>query len=352
MMRPLWKKVLAAIVAAALLPIAASAQELTVMTSGGFTAAVERLAPQYTRQTGVKVTTLLGPSMGETPQAIPNRLARGEHADVVIMVGSALQKLIDTGLVAPASRVELADSRIGMVVRSGTPKPKIDSVEHFKQTLLHADSVAYSDSASGVYIETTLFKKLRIEGPMMAKSKKIPRIPVATVVADGSYQLGFQQVAELLPVAGVQFVGKIPEPLQSITRYAAGVPVNAEHPEAAKRLLAYLQSGDAQAVARVTGLDPASPGACRHPSHQFRQFQRGRCQRPSAAFEDPYVARHLRFDQRHRRQHRMRAGRHCDRRHGGNTDAGLHQSQQRGDMPGLADARLVRRECRQRPIQQ
>ncbi len=96
--------------------------------------------------------------------------------------------------------------------------------------MLHADSVAYSDSASGVYIETTLFKKLRIEGPMMAKSKKIPRIPVATVVADGSYQLGFQQVAELLPVAGVQFVGKIPEPLQSITRYAAGVPVNAEHP--------------------------------------------------------------------------------------------------------------------------
>lgn len=175
------------------------------------------------------------------------------------MVGSALQKLIDTGLVDPASRAELADSRIGMVVRSGAPKPKIDSVEHFKQTLLHADSVAYSDSASGVYIETTLFKKLQIEGPMMAKSKKIPRIPVATVVADGSYQLGFQQVAELLPVAGVEFVGKIPEPLQSITRYAAGVPVNAEHPEAAKRLLAYLQSGNAQAVARATGLDPASP---------------------------------------------------------------------------------------------
>ncbi|MBV6797202.1 substrate-binding domain-containing protein [Xanthomonas euvesicatoria] len=259
MMRSRWKKWLAAIIATVLLSTAAGAQELTVMTSGGFTAAFDHLAPQYTKQTGVKVTTLLGPSMGETPQAIPNRLARGEHADVVIMVGSALQKLIDTGLVDPASRVELADSRIGMVVRSGAPKPKIASVEHFKQTLLHADSVAYSDSASGVHIETTLFKKLQIEGPMMAKSKKIPRIPVATVVADGSYQLGFQQVAELLPVAGVEFVGKIPEPLQSITRYAAGVPVNAEHPEAAKRLLAYLQSCNAQAVARATGLDPVSP---------------------------------------------------------------------------------------------
>lgn len=148
--------------------------------------------------------------------------------------------------------------RIGMVVRSGAPKPKIDTVEQFKHALLQADSVAYSDSASGVYIETTLFKQLQIQGPMMAKSRKIERIPVGSVVADGSYQLGFQQMAELLPVAGVDVVGKIPEPLQSITRYAAGVPVNADHPAAARRLLAYLQSGDAQAVARATGLDPVS----------------------------------------------------------------------------------------------
>ncbi|MBB4131148.1 substrate-binding domain-containing protein [Xanthomonas sp. 3075] len=255
----MWKKWLGAIVATALLSSAAGAQDLTVMTSGGFTAAFDRLAPQYSRQTGVTVTTLHGPSMGKTPQSIPSRLGRGEHADVVIMVGSALQKLIDAGVVDPASRVELADSRIGMVVRSGARKPKIDSVEQFKQALLQAGSVAYSDSASGVYIETTLFKRLQIEGPMMAKSHKIERIPVGSVVADGSYQLGFQQVAELLPVAGVDFVGKIPEPLQSITRYAAGVPVTADHPDAAKRLLAYLQSSDAQAVARETGLDPVSP---------------------------------------------------------------------------------------------
>lgn len=259
MMRVVWKKLLGAIVATALLSPAASAQDLTVMTSGGFTAAFERLAPQYSKQTGLTVATLHGPSMGQTPQSIPSRLARGEHADVVIMVGSALQKLIDAGLVDPASRVELADSRIGMVVRSGARKPKIDTVEHFKDALLQADSIAYSDSASGVYIETTLFKQLRIEGPMMAKSSKIERIPVGSVVANGGYQIGFQQVAELLPVAGVDFVGKIPEQLQSVTRYAAGVPVSADHPEAAKRLLAYLQSRDAQAVARETGLDPVSP---------------------------------------------------------------------------------------------
>ncbi|MCC8537001.1 substrate-binding domain-containing protein [Xanthomonas axonopodis pv. poinsettiicola] len=258
MMKSLWKR-LTVLVACAVLCATATAHELTVMTSGGFSAAFERLAPQYSEQAGVEIQTVHGPSMGKTPQSIPSRLKRGEHADVVIMVGSALQKLIDAGQVDPASRVELADSRIGMVVRSGAPKPNIDTVAQFKDALLQARSVAYSDSASGVYIENQLFKTLGIEQAMRAKSSKIERIPVGSVVADGRYQLGFQQVAELLPVRNVEFVGRIPEALQSITRYAAGVPVTSEHPEAAKRLLQYLQSEQAQTVARQTGLDPVSP---------------------------------------------------------------------------------------------
>ena len=88
----------------------------------------------------------------------------------------------------------------------------------------------------------------------------IERIPVASTVASGEYEMGFQQVAELLPVPGVTFVGKIPESLQSVTRYSAGIPRNAEHPERAKALLAYLSSSAAQPVVRSTGLDsiPAS----------------------------------------------------------------------------------------------
>jgi molybdate transport system substrate-binding protein len=96
--------------------------------------------------------------MGNAPEAIPNRLARKEPADVVIMVAYALDKLIAEGKVMPGSRVELADSRIGMVVRAGELKPDIGSVEAFKKTLLDAKSVAYSDSASGVYIRNELFE--------------------------------------------------------------------------------------------------------------------------------------------------------------------------------------------------
>ena len=87
--------------------------EVTVMISGGFKAALEKLAPAWEKQTGNHLVVIPGPSMGKTPQAIPNRLARGEHADVVIMVGDALTSLEKAGRTQPDSRRELADRRGG-----------------------------------------------------------------------------------------------------------------------------------------------------------------------------------------------------------------------------------------------
>ncbi|KAF2394397.1 substrate-binding domain-containing protein [Pseudomonas frederiksbergensis] len=248
----------AALILIASLSTVAQAEEIRVMTSGGFTAAYKILGPEFAASTGNTLDTALGPSMGKAPEAIPNRLARGEQADVVIMVGYALDDLIKQGKVDPASRVELADSRIGLVVREGAAKPDISSVEGLKKTLLDAQSVAYSDSASGVYIEEQLFKKLGIEDQLKPKSKMIPKIPVGSVVATGDYQLGFQQVSELLPVPGVSFVAKIPESVQSVTRFAAGIPVGAQHPAQAKALLAYLASPAVQPRVQATGLDSVS----------------------------------------------------------------------------------------------
>ncbi|MGU7772976.1 substrate-binding domain-containing protein [Burkholderia sp. MR1-5-21] len=243
----------AATLASAALP--AHADELRVMISGGFTAAYRQLGPDFTAATGDTLDTISGPSMGQSKEAIPNRLARGEKADVLIMVGYALDRLIREGKVVPASRVELADSRIGMVVRAGAPTPDIGTVDGLKDALLRAKSVAYSDSASGVYIEKEMFRKLGIEDAVRPKASMVPKIPVASVVATGDYEIGFQQVSELLPVPGVTYVGKVPESVQSVTRFAGGIPVGAEHPEAARQLLDYLASPQAQPVVQATGLD-------------------------------------------------------------------------------------------------
>lgn len=254
-MKPLSKSLTALLIAGCAFSVEAQAEELTVMTSGGFTAAYQGLAPLYAKSSGNTLKTVLGPSMGKAQEAIPNRLARGEHADIVIMVGYALDDLIKQGKVEASSRMELADSRIGMAVKGGAGVPSIRTDAELKQVLLSAKSVAYSDSASGVYIQNELFKKLGVQAQLAPKSTMIERIPVASVVAKGDYEIGFQQVAELLPVPGITFVGKIPEDVQSVTRYAAGIPINADHPDEAKKLLAYLASPDAQPTVRATGLD-------------------------------------------------------------------------------------------------
>lgn len=232
------------------------AAELHVLISGGFSAAYDKLGPQFTAATGNTLVTEHGPSMGKSAEAIPNRLARNEPADVVIMVGYALDDLIKQGKVAKSSRVELADSPIGMVVQQGHPKPDISTVAALRKTLLDAKSIAYSDSASGVYVEKEMFKKLGIEEQVKSKATMVPKIPVASQVANGKYEVGFQQVAELLPVPGVTFVGKVPAEVQSITRFAGGVPVGSAHPKEAAALLKFLSSAQAQPVVKETGLDP------------------------------------------------------------------------------------------------
>ena len=227
---------------------AARAADVTVMTSGGFSAALRDLAPAFERATGNRVVIVAGPSMGNTPQAIPARLRRGEPADVVIMVGYALDALIKAGQVSADGRVDLARSRIGMAVKAGAPKPDISTVEAFKRTLLTAKSIAYSDSASGVYLSSDLFVRLGIADQIKSKSAMIPAEPVGMVVARGDAEIGFQQMSELLPVAGIDVIGPIPAELQKITTFSGGIVSGAQHGEAAKALLAFLGSPAAAPV--------------------------------------------------------------------------------------------------------
>src|SRR6202051_43401 len=224
-------------VGALLLTGAASAAEVRVMISGGLTAAYKELVPEFERLTGNRVLTAYGPSMGTTVNAIPIRLERGEPVDVLIMVGYALSDLVKQGKVIADSRVDLTKSLIGIAVKSGAPKPDISSAEALKRTLLAAKSIAYSDSASGVYVSTEMFQRLGIAEEMKGKARQIPAEPVAGVVARGDAEIGFQQISELRPVPGVDIVGPLPSELQTITVFSAGIATISHEPAAGKVLL-------------------------------------------------------------------------------------------------------------------
>jgi molybdate transport system substrate-binding protein len=247
--------------------LTAHAQDVKVMSSGGFAAAYKLLAPQYEKTVGAHLEIVFGPSMGTTQDAIPVRLARGEIADVVILARPALDKLVKQGSVVAGSQVDLARSRIGMAVRAGGAIPDISSVEAFRKVLLQAHSVAYSDSASGVYIASELFKRLGIEKEMAAKSRQIPGEPVGQVVARGEVEIGFQQLSELQPVSGIRVVGPIPEELQSITVFSAGVVSSGPSQDAGRALIRYLASPGACSALSQTALDPVACPATESSSH-------------------------------------------------------------------------------------
>ncbi|MBX9650750.1 MAG: substrate-binding domain-containing protein [Xanthobacteraceae bacterium] len=234
------------------------AAEIRVMNSGGFSAAYKALLADFEKSTGHTLKTAWGPSMGTTENAIPVRLARGEKADVLIMVGSALDEMARRGAVVDGSKTKLANSPIGMAVKAGAPRPDISTVEAFKHALLAAKTIAYSDSASGVYIEKEMLPKLGIADAMKGKARMIPATPVAEIVAQGEAELGFQQVSELLPVHGIDYVGLIPPEVQKITTFSAGITTNAAEPEAARALIRYLSSATAADTIRKTGLEPLS----------------------------------------------------------------------------------------------
>lgn len=233
--------------------------DVNVMSSGGFTAAYRDLTASCELKIGQKINSAYGASMGAAPDAIPNRLARGEPADVIILAGSALDDLAKQGKAVPGSRVDLARSAIGLSVKAGAPKPDISTVAALKKTLLEAKSIAYSASASGVYLSEELFPKLDEDGKIIAKAKKIFSERVGTIVARGEAELGFQQVSELLPIEGLDFVGTLPEEVQRVTIFSAGIAAGAKEPEAAKKLIACLGSAEAAPTISKTGLEPLPP---------------------------------------------------------------------------------------------
>jgi len=249
--------ILAHVVAVLWLSTAARAQDVRVMTSGAFTEACTRLAPAFEQATGHHLVLIFGASMGSGVDTIPSRLSRHEAADVVILARSSLDELAARGLVIPESRVDLVRSRIGMAVRTGAPRPDISSVDALRQAVLRAKSIGYSSSASGVYLTTELFPRLGIADQIKSRLT-MSEGSVGTLIAAGEVEIGFQQISELLPVPGIDYVGPLPSEAQHETIFAAGIVEWSSARDLAHRVLEFFTSSTTEEAIRKTGLEPVA----------------------------------------------------------------------------------------------
>jgi len=247
---------LAATAAALLLHANAQADDLKVLTTGILKGSFTKIATQFEKETGHKVTMSWGPSSGNSPEASPVRVRNGEAVDVLIMVDSGMDGLIKSGHFAPTFRTNVAVSKIGVAVKAGAPTPDISTPEALKRALLNAKSIGYSEGASGTYVSTVMLQRLGIEKDVASKSHVVlGRKFVGEVVASGEAELGIQQLSELRLEPGLTVLGPLPEALQKVSVVAAAVSSKAQFPGAAKQFVDYLSTPFAQQAIRESGLD-------------------------------------------------------------------------------------------------
>ncbi|TFE42304.1 ABC transporter substrate-binding protein [Paraburkholderia dipogonis] len=250
---------------AALVSIQAQATEIQVLATGAVSGAFSKLVPLFERETGDTVHLSWGPSFGASKDALPVRIRNGEPVDVVIMVGSALDQQINAGQFVASTRVDLAQSGIGVGVRAGASKPDIRSAQALKATLLNARSIGYSEGASGTYIAGTLLRKLGVADQVSGKTVLVKgKELVGEAVARGDVEVGLQQISELRAVPGVDYVGPLPANLQKSSLISAAIATNSPARISAKAFLAFLSSPESAQALIQSGLDPITSGPGRN----------------------------------------------------------------------------------------
>lgn len=225
---------------------------MKILCTNGVKSVMLELIPRLERNAETNLTVIWGSTIG-----LMQELETGASGDLAILTLEAIDDLIGQGKAVAGSRADLARSGIGVAVRAGAAKPDITSPEALKRALLAAKSVAHSKTGmSGIYFPTVL-ARLGIADAMAPKIVlPDPGTPVGEVVARGEAELGIQQISELLPVAGIEIVGPLPDGLQKITTFSAGVLAAAQEPDAARALVQFLAE-EFPPLLEPNGLQPA-----------------------------------------------------------------------------------------------
>ena len=233
-----------------------TAAEVKVFSTIGVQAALEELAPKFEQATGNKLNITWA-----TAAILVKRVHAGETADLMVLTKQGLDALTKDNKATAGNDAIFASSGMAVVMKKGAPKPDISTPDAFKQALLNAKTIAYSDpasgGASGVYF-AKLLERMGIADQVKAKTKHPPPSGNSAnlVVADEA-ELAIQQEPEVMSVAGIDMVGPLPGDLNNITVYAAGTGAGSQQSEAATALIRFLHTPEAQAVFKAKGLKPA-----------------------------------------------------------------------------------------------
>lgn len=249
-------RIAASFVAVMLMTQLAPAAEIKVFSTIGVKAALEELIPKFESASGHKLTVTWS-----TGSLLAKRVQNGELADVLIAAPAEVSGLVASGKIAEGSPATLSRVMFSVGIKRGAPKPDISTVDAFKQALLAAKAITYTNPAaggqSGVYFAKQL-DRMGIAEQMKDKTKFPPAGGFAgALLTSGEADLAIQSKPELLAVSGVDVVGPLPGDMAFTSTHTTALGAAANDPAAAKTFIDFLRTPDAQAVFRAKGYDPA-----------------------------------------------------------------------------------------------
>ena len=189
------------------------------------------------------------------------RVQAGEQADALILIKGNIDTLQKAGKIMPGTDAIFAKSIFAVGVKAGAPKLDISTPDALKKALLASKAVSYTDpatgGASGVYTAKQI-EKMGIAEQMKGKTKHPPSGGFSgSLLTNGEADIAINSKPELMSVPGVEVVGPLPGDMAFTVTYDAGVQTGATQAEAAKALVKYLMSPEAQVVFKAKGFDPA-----------------------------------------------------------------------------------------------
>jgi molybdate transport system substrate-binding protein len=233
-------------------PHAAGAAEIKMLVSNALKTSMEELAPKFEAASEHKLDITFGAGT-----ELKADIDKGAKFDVVIIAPGQIDALIGQGKLAGADRRDIAKAGFGLAARKGAPKQDISTVEGFKRALQSAKSIAYVEAGAGSPYFKGLLDKFGIAEETKPKLRPQPTSnPTAKAVANGEAEIGVTAISEILPYAGAQVVGPLPEEIQFYSVSTAAIANDTKVTGAARAIIRFLTSPAAAAVFTAKGLTP------------------------------------------------------------------------------------------------